>query len=230
MVVFQWITGYIVVYPRTTGYIVVSSPDNKSYHGNWLYSSMSPKTGYIVTFPPDSWLYGSISMDNWLYCCLSPGQLAIMDLFGHSQTVYRNMGGCKIYGRWGGTEPSIYFTNPPYFYRPSGTDQISVLFRLGPWIVYAITKISQKTTRRLHTYTAVFCARKYDVTACADDVIDGAVKIKDDTTLCVVKSNEKFDVTWLSNLSRVKAKLMGVKHVVSVSYAFRTYPGHQEIP
>ena len=72
MVVFQWITGYIVVYPRTTGYIVVYSPANKSYHGNWLYSSMSPSTGYIVTFPPDSWLYGSISMDNWLYSCLSP--------------------------------------------------------------------------------------------------------------------------------------------------------------
>ena len=33
---------------------------------------------------------------------------------------------CKIYGRRGGAEPSIYFTNPPYFYRPSATDQISV--------------------------------------------------------------------------------------------------------
>ena len=39
---------------------------------------MSPKTGYIVTFPPDNWLNGSMSMDNRLYCCLSPGQLAIM--------------------------------------------------------------------------------------------------------------------------------------------------------
>ena len=78
MVVFQWITGYIVVYPRTTGYIEVFSPDNKSYHGNWLYSSMSPKTGYIVTFPPDNWLNGNMSMDNRLYCCLSPGQLAIL--------------------------------------------------------------------------------------------------------------------------------------------------------
>ena len=95
-------------------------------------------------------------------------------------------GGCKIYERRGGAEPSIYFTNPPYFYRPSGTDQISVLFRLSPWIVYTITKLRKKI-RRLHTYTAVFCARKYDVTACADDVIDGAVKIKDDTTLCRCK-------------------------------------------
>ena len=136
MVVCQWITGYIVVYPRTTGYY---------------------------------------------------------DLFGQFQTVYRNMGGggCKIYERRGGAEPSIYFTNPPYFYRPSGTDQISVLFRLGPWIVYAITKISKKKFHRLHTYTAVFFVRKYDVTACADDVIDGAVKIKDDTTLCRCKKQWK---------------------------------------
>ena len=81
MIVFQWITGYIlvVVYPRTTGYIiVVFSPDHKSYHKNWLYSSMSPKTEYIVTFHPDNRLYRSMSMDNWLYCCLSPGQLAIL--------------------------------------------------------------------------------------------------------------------------------------------------------
>ena len=39
---------------------------------------------------------------------------------------------CKIYGRRGGAEPSIDFTNPPYFYRPSVTDQISVLFCRGP--------------------------------------------------------------------------------------------------
>ena len=35
---------------------------------------------------------------------------------------------CKIYGRRGGAEPSIYFTNLTYFYVRSGTDQISVLF------------------------------------------------------------------------------------------------------
>ena len=121
-----------------------------------------------------------------------PRTTGYYDLFGQFQTVYRNMGGCKIYGRRGGTEPSIYFTNPPYFYRSSVTDQISVLFRLGPWIVYAITKISKKKKFRwLHTYTAMFCARKYDVTSCADDVIDGAVKIKDDTTLCRCKKQWK---------------------------------------
>ena len=59
---------------------------------------------------------------------------------------------CKIYGRRGGAEPSIYFTNPPYFYRPSGTDQISVLFRRGPWIVYAVTKIRQKSTQAAYIY------------------------------------------------------------------------------
>ena len=29
------------------------------------------KTGYMVTIPPDNWLYGSISIENWLYSCLS---------------------------------------------------------------------------------------------------------------------------------------------------------------
>ena len=117
--------------------------------------------------------------------------------------------GCKINERRGGAEPSIYFTNPPYFYRPYGTDQISVLFRPGPWIVYAITKISKKNFRRLHTYTAVFCVRKYDVTTCADDVIDGAVKINDDTTLCRCKKQWKIRrymvVKPLSSKSEVNA-------------------------
>ena len=98
--------------------------------------------------------------------------------------------GCKIYERRGGAEPSIYFTNPPYFYRPSGTDQISVLFRLGPWIVYAITKISKKNPQAPYIYSSVLRA-KICVTACADDVIDGAVKIKDDTTLCRCKKQWK---------------------------------------
>ena len=90
---------------------------------------------------------------------------------------------CKIYGRRGGPEPSIYFTNPPYFYRPSGTDQISVLFCQGPCIAYAVAKIRKKY-HSLHTYTAEFCVRKCDVTASMDNVIDYAVKIKDHTTLC----------------------------------------------
>ena len=93
---------------------------------------------------------------------------------------------CKIYGRRGGAEPSIYFTNSPYFYRPSATDQISVLFRRGPWIMYVVAKIG-KNQSRLHTgtYTAGFCARKCDVTTCADDVIGYAMKIKDETMLCL---------------------------------------------
>ena len=61
--------------------------------------------------------------------------------------IYGRRGGaicrvCKIYGRRGGAEPSIYFTNPTYFYVRSGTDQISVLFRRGPLFVYtALHKI-----------------------------------------------------------------------------------------
>ena len=49
--------------------------------------------------------------------------------------------------------------------------------------MYAVAKI-RKNQCRLHTYTAEFCAQKCDVTTCANDVIDDAVKIKDDTTLC----------------------------------------------
>ena len=128
-------------------------------------------------------------------------------------------------------------------------------------MVYAITKISKKKFRRLHTYTAVFCVRKYegaavaewlsswlavqedrgsrlvisffqveiwlkerligvnpqnnqpqrkyDVTACADDVIDGSVIIKDDTTLCRCKKQWKIRryliVKPLSSKSEVNA-------------------------
>ena len=52
---------------------------------------------------------------------------------------------CKIYGRRGGAEPSMYFykpdisalpsidfTNPTYFYVLSKSDQMGVLFRRGP--------------------------------------------------------------------------------------------------
>ena len=54
---------------------------------------------------------------------------------------------CKIYGRRGGAEPSIYFTNPTYFYVRSGTDQISVLFRRGPLFVYAVLRKIRKLIR-----------------------------------------------------------------------------------
>ena len=65
----------------------------------------------------------------------------------------------------------------------------------------------------LHTYTAELCMRKCDVTTCADDVIDNAVNIKDDTTLCrCLKIYEEIDGSSLLDLSRVKAKLMGIKN------------------
>ena len=54
---------------------------------------------------------------------------------------------CKIYGRRCGTSPSIYFTNPTYFYVRSGTDQISVLFRWGPLFVYAVLRKIRKFIR-----------------------------------------------------------------------------------
>ena len=101
-------------------------------------------------------------------------------------------GGCELYRRRGGTEPSIYFANPPYFYRPSGTDQISVLFRLGPWIVYAITKISKKknSAGSIHIQKC-FARENMTLRLARTDVIDGAVKIKDDTTLCRCKKQWK---------------------------------------
>ena len=72
---------------------------------------------------------------------------------------------CKIYGRRGGAEPSIYFTNPTYFYRPSWTDQISVLFRRGPWIVYTVTKMGKKSTQASYIYSRVLRAKmwRYDL-------------------------------------------------------------------
>ena len=71
--------------------------------------------------------------------------------------------------------------------------------------MYTVTKIG-KNQRKLRTYTAKFCARICDVTTCADDVIDDAVKIKDDTTLCRCKINEEIDVSSLLNLSCIIAK------------------------
>ena len=50
----------------------------------------------------------------------------------------------KIYGRRGGAEPSIYFTNSTYFYVRSGTDQRSVLFRRGPLFVYVVSTQQNK--------------------------------------------------------------------------------------
>ena len=68
---------------------------------------------------------------------------------------------CKIYGRRGGAEPSIYFTNPPYFYRPSATDQISVLFSRGPWIMYVVVKIGKKSKQTSNIYGRVLRAKRW---------------------------------------------------------------------
>ena len=78
---------------------------------------------------------------------------------------------CKIYGRRGGAEPSIYFTNPTYFYVLYGADQISVLFRRGPVLC--------KTRKFIHITSML--ARKCDVASCATshyDVIDTSMKVK----------------------------------------------------
>ena len=73
---------------------------------------------------------------------------------------------CKIYGRRGGAEPSIYFTNPTYsaepsidftnptyFYVRSGTDQISVLFRRGPLFVYSVLHKKKENSFALQIFT-----------------------------------------------------------------------------
>ena len=68
---------------------------------------------------------------------------------------------CKIYGRRGGAEPSIYFTNPTYFYVRSGTDQISVLFHRGPLLFLRSTLQNKK----IHSH-------------CRHAVIDADMKVK----------------------------------------------------
>ena len=49
----------------------------------------------------------------------------IKHLFGQFRRYSEIWWVCKIYGRLGSASPSIDFTNPAYFYRPSVTDQIS---------------------------------------------------------------------------------------------------------
>ena len=88
---------------------------------------------------------------------------------------------CKIYGRRGGAEPSIYFTNPTYFYVRSGTDQISVLFRRGPLFVYAVLRKIRKFIRTAKRLTTSVLTRKCDVASCATShyyVIDAGMKVK----------------------------------------------------
>ena len=74
---------------------------------------------------------------------------------------------CKIYGRRGGAEHSIYFTNPTYFYVRSGTDQISVLFHWGPLFVYVVLRKIRKFIRTADKLTTSMLARKCDVVSCA---------------------------------------------------------------
>ena len=96
---------------------------------------------------------------------------------------------CKIYGRRGGAEPSIYFTNRTYFYVRSGTDQISVLFRRGPLFVYAVLSKIRKFIRTADKFTTSMLARKCDIASCATshhDVIDAGMKVK-----------ANFEVVWL---------------------------------
>ena len=117
---------------------------------------------------------------------------------------------CKIYWRRGSASPSIYFTNPPYFYRPSGTDQISVLFRQGHWIVYAVTKIGQKSTQAAYTvYSRDFCAKmwRYDLRGRHHK---RSCEKRTTRRYAVVKINEEINFSSLLNLFRVRAKLAGI--------------------
>ena len=58
------------------------------------------------------------------------------------------------------------------------------------WLYSSISPLNwlygkiRKNHNMFHTNTAQFFARKCDVTACANDFTDDAVKIKDGTTLC----------------------------------------------
>ena len=80
--------------------------------------------------------YGVIFFLFWLLHIQCKALDEIQHLFGQFQTVYRNMAIRKIYVRLGSALPSIDFTNPPYFYKPSGTDQISNITETYKMIVY----------------------------------------------------------------------------------------------
>ena len=129
--------GYINVH------VVASSRDN------WLYSSLASRhvlsrklaiwlciplnTCFIVTFPPDNWLFGSMPMDNWL-TVVYPRDNWLFFLFGQFQRSLEKIV-CKIYGRRG------------------------FLFRLGPCIVYTITKIRKTFPQAPYIYGSVLHAK-----------------------------------------------------------------------
>ena len=102
---------------------------------------------------------------------------------------------CKIYERRSGAEPSIYFTNPTYFYVRSETDQISVLFRREPLFVYAVLRKIRKFICTADKLTTSMLARKCDVASCATshyDVTDAGMKVKANfEVLWVRKSRQK---------------------------------------
>ena len=120
-------------------------------------------------------------------------------LFGQFQTVHRNMSGFKIYERRGGAKPSIYFTNPTYFYVRSWTDQISVLFCRGPLFVYAVLRKTRKFIRTADKLTTSMLARKCHVASCATShygVIDAGMKVKAYFEILWVRE-DKSNITWL---------------------------------
>ena len=128
---------------------------------------------YIARFPGDRQLYRQFQLKyyhitNSLGVCSNfiasfrGDTITYLVTYRRSIEIWRV---CKIYGRRGGAEPFIYFTNPPYFYRPSVSDQISVLFRRGPWIVYPETKIGGNSTQASYIYDRVLRAKmwRYDL-------------------------------------------------------------------
>ena len=93
----------------------------------------------------------------------------------------------------------IYFTNPPYFYRLSATDQISVLFRRGPSIMYAVKKKIGENINAGFMHIRQSC----DVTTCADamkikfkgtrDNFKIHVNFMKSTFLCSLRQDETYD-------------------------------------
>ena len=111
---------------------------------------------------------------------------------------------CKIYGRRGGAEPSIYFINPTYFYVRSGTDRISELFRRGPLFVYRVLRKIRIHSHCRYKLTTSMLARKCGVASCATshyDVIDADMKVK-----------AYFEVLWVRK-SRQKHHYLVVRYV-----------------
>ena len=141
---------------------------------------------------------------------------------------------CKICGRRGGAEPSIYFTDLTYFYVRSGTDQISVLFRRGTLFVYAVLRKIRKFIRTADKITTSILARKCDVASCATshyDVIDTGMKVKAYfEVLWVRKSRQKQHYLVVRYAWHVKRKLLKIINVVSNRYTVSAQINRQKIP